>query len=488
MYDIFFAIYDNEAAKAHIKSRFPLAKFCIVDDNNSVQDALFSAQKRSMTKMFWFVNPDQEIVDGFDFDYKVSEWDQKYAHVFVDNTVFLIPKAYCITEKEASSRFFVNKKDVDLKVSYPRPVDIFFAIYDVEETKISVLERFPNAKFCYVKENTSIGDLLYDAQKNALTEMFWFVDFDYELNENFDLNYDVPKWDQQYVHVFQEQVTNTFAGAYLIPKAYRIAKKEAEHVFFINKKEISTVVCGKKQNDIFFAIYDVEETKQEILSRYPTAKFCYIDQERTTQHVLYEAQQRSSTEIFWFVDFSHQLNEDFDLNFDVPDWDQEYVHVFTDSNAFLIPKFYPTTKKEADHLFFVNKKEIDTKITDKKQNDIFFAIYDVKEERDEILSRYPTAKFCYINQDHSVQHALYEAQQRSSTEMFWFVHVDYYVTDDFNFKLDVPNWDQEYVHVFKDSTGNYGGVFLIPKFYPITKKEADYLFFVNKKEIDVHIV
>ena len=139
-------------------------------------------------------------------------------------------------------------------------------------------------------------------------------------------------------------------------------------------------------------------------------------------------------------------------------------------------------------MFFVNKKEINTRITNKTQNDIFFVIYDVAEERDEILSRYPTAKFCYIDQDRTIQDALYEAQRRSSTEMFWFVHVDYYVTDDFNFKLEIPKWDQEYVHVFKDNMGNYGGVFLLPKFYPITKKEADHLFFVNKKEIDVHIV
>jgi hypothetical protein len=237
MYDIFFAIYDNDSLKNHIKSRFPLAKFCVVRDSSSVQDALFDAQRRSTTKMFWFVNTDQEIVDGFDFDYKVSDWDQRYAHVFVDSNVFLIPKDYRITEKEASYRFFVNKKDVDLKVSNPRPVDVFFVIYDVEEIKHALATRFPNAKFCYLKENTSIGDLLHVAQRNALTEMFWFVHVDYYVTDDFNFKLDVPRWDQHYVHVFKDSLGN-YGGVFLIPKFYPITKKEADHLFFVNKKEI----------------------------------------------------------------------------------------------------------------------------------------------------------------------------------------------------------------------------------------------------------
>ena len=488
MYDIFFAIYDTDSIRTHIRSRFPLAKFCVIDDETSIQDALFEAEKRSMTKMFWFVSLDQEIVDNFNFDYEVPVWDQKYAHVFKDSKVFLIPRSYGITEKEASYMFFVNKKEVDLKIANTRSTDIFFAIYDVEEIKLRLHDRFPTAKFCYLREGSNIRELLYEAQNSSLTKMFWFVNVGYDLTENFNLDYDVPEWDQQYVHTFKEETTDTFAGTYLIPKSYRITQKETDHLFFVNKKEISTVVSRKTQIDTFFVIYDVEEERNEILSRYPTAKFCYVDQGRTTQDALYEAQRRASTEMFWFVDFNHELTADFDLNFEVPAWDQQYVHVFQDSSAFLIPKFYPITKKEADHLFFVNKKEIDIKIADKKQNDIFFVVYDVEETKQEILSRYPTAKFCYIDQDKTIQDTLYEAQRRASTEMFWFVHVDYYVTDDFNFKLEIPKWDQEYVHVFKDNMGNYGGVFLLPKFYPITKKEADYLFFVNKKEIDVYVV
>lgn len=39
--------------------------------------------------------------------------------------------------------------------------------------------------------------------------------------------------------------------------------------------------------------------------------------------------------------------------------------------------------------------------------------------------------------------------------------------------------------MFKNDSNDYGGIYLIPKEYPITKNEAKHSFFVNKKEIDI---
>ena len=192
--------------------------------------------------------------------------------------------------------------------------------------------------------------------------------------------------------------------------------------------------------------------------------------------------------MFWFVNFGYELNDSFDVDIEIPEWDQKYVHTFKDSNAYLIPKTYEITKREAERLFFVNKKELGTLISNKKMPDIFFATYGVEEEHKEIRSRFSRSKFCMVNETRLIQDALYEAQRRSTTEMFWFIHIDYCVEDNFDFDLDVPKWDQHYVHVFKDNLGNYGGVFMIPKSYEITKREAEHIFFVNKKEIDVQVV
>ena len=476
MYDIFFAVPNEDSIKFHIRSRFPLAKFCFIDKDSKMSDALIDAQQRSLTKLFWFVSIDQEILEDFNFDFDVSERNQKYVHVFKDSNVYLIPKTYEITKREAEHLFFVNKKEIDKKISSKRTNDVFFAVYDVEETKNEITSRFPRAKFCIIDENHTVQAALYAAQRRSLTSMFWFVNFGYELNDSFDVDIEIPAWDQKYVHVFKD------SNAYLIPKTYEITKREAEHLFFVNKKEIDVQVSEKNSSDIFFAIYDVEETKEKIRLKFPNAKFCIIDHLSTKQDALYEAQRRSSTEMFWFINFGQTLTNDFNIDFEVPQWDRIYVHTFKDSNAYLIPKTYEITKREAEYLFFVNKKEMDVSISYKKETDLFYAIADNDRLKQRIKSKSPNAKFVIVKD--KVEDALYEAQARSSTEMFWFVLPEYELLESTEIAYHVPEWDQRYVHVFQEQkTGTYGGAYLIPKMYPISKKEAEHVFFINKKEI-----
>ena len=364
--------------------------------------------------------------------------------------------------------------------SFKKSKDIFFAVYDVEEIKDEIRSRFPKAKFCIIDKNRSIQDALYEAQSNSTTKMFWFVDFGCEIIDNFDFSYEVPEWDQQYVHVFKDNLNN-YKNVYIIPKHYAISKKEAEHVFFINKKEIDRQAARKKLPDIFFAVYDVEEYKQQIRSRFPKAKFCIIDETHTVQDALYAAQQRSATSMFWFVDHEHELNDNFNIDYRVPVWDQQYVHTFKNSGAFLISKYYTISDKESMYLFFVNKKETDTIITHRKSPDVFFAI-NHENSKEKIRYKFPKAKFCLIT-DNKIQNAVYEAQKRSSTDMFWFVEPEYeLIESDLNYS--VPDWDKQYVHVFQEKKSEqFTGSYLIPKQYKIAEKEAEHVFFINKKEI-----
>jgi hypothetical protein len=76
-----------------------------------------------------------------------------------------------------------------------------------------------------------------------------------------------------------------------------------------------------------------------------------------------------------------------------------------------------------------------------------------------------------------------EAKEKSLTKMFWVVWEDLLVLDDFDFEFTIPSWDEKYVHVFKNSLGGMG-VCLISKEADISKRESDFCFFVNKKEID----
>jgi hypothetical protein len=85
-----------------------------------------------------------------------------------------------------------------------------------------------------------------------------------------------------------------------------------------------------------------------------------------------------------------------------------------------------------------------------------------------------------------VKHAqdILTAQKKSFTKMFWVVWSDLKVVDSFNFNYSPPEWDQDYIHVFKKDKF-YDGVCLVPKTKSVSKREADYRFFAVKKEVDI---
>ncbi len=82
-----------------------------------------------------------------------------------------------------------------------------------------------------------------------------------------------------------------------------------------------------------------------------------------------------------------------------------------------------------------------------------------------------------------------DVKKKSFTKFFWLVWDDVIIVDDFAFDYRVDKWDEDYVHVFKNScngTESYiSGVALIPKKATILKKEFDFKFYVNKKETGI---
>ncbi len=83
MYDIVFISYNEinaDANFARLKERFPLAKR--VHGVKGIHQAHISAAKKSFTKMFWVVDGDANILDSFNFDYVVPEWDLDVVHVW----------------------------------------------------------------------------------------------------------------------------------------------------------------------------------------------------------------------------------------------------------------------------------------------------------------------------------------------------------------------------------------------------------------------
>jgi hypothetical protein len=83
MYDIVFISYNEPQADENwqaLKARFPRAKR--VDGVKGIHQAHISAAKKCFTKMFWVVDADAKILEDFNFDHKVDEYDLETVHVW----------------------------------------------------------------------------------------------------------------------------------------------------------------------------------------------------------------------------------------------------------------------------------------------------------------------------------------------------------------------------------------------------------------------
>ena len=169
--------------------------------------------------------------------------------------------------------------------------------------------------------------------------------------------------------------------------------------------------------------------------------------------------KKSLTKNFWVVWDNLYLTQDFDLTYRVTEWDDQYIHVFKNGEHFdgvcLFPKNLNVANKEWKYRFFTDKKEIDIVASTPKPYDI------VK------LDSYE---------------GLVTAQEIAQSEFILCIPDDVIPNDIPQYQI--PFWDKDVVHVFKNNK-TYDGIFICHKDNKIAKREFDYRFFTNKKEINI---
>lgn len=305
--------------------------------------------------------------------------------------------------------------------------DIFYVSKEaVSQSRWSEFKkRFPRSQKI---ENADIEFL----KKKSLTKFFWVVWDDVIIEDNFNLDYRVSVYDENYIHVFKNG--KFYDGICLISKYHQVAKKEFDNRFFTDKKEIDILASNPVPYDVFHLI-----TYEDYLS----------------------AIEKSSASMFWGIWNDIEVLEDFDFNYQVLKQDQHITHIFKNGRYYdgvcLFSKYVSVGKKEFNYRFFSNKKEVDILASRPK-------VYD---------------KFNISNYDEYVS-----ALDKSSTEMFWAIWNDIELTNDFNFDYQVPRYNQHITHIFKNKDF-FDGLCLMSKNKPITKKELEHRFFIEKKEIDV---
>ena len=208
IYDLFY-VSEGEIQQDDwqlFKSRFPNAQK--IENVKSFKDI----KSKAFTKMFWVVWDDLVVREDFDFSYRSTQWDTQYVHVFKNgnhfNGVSLFPKSTVLSDKEFKFRFYINKKEIDTVASDPKKqgssFDIVFISYqepNADKNWQALKSRFPRAK--RVSDIRGIHRAHIEAAKLADSEMFWVVDGDAEILDDFNFDYDDPE--KHTVHVWRSR-------------------------------------------------------------------------------------------------------------------------------------------------------------------------------------------------------------------------------------------------------------------------------------------
>jgi hypothetical protein len=213
--------------------------------------------------------------------------------------------------------------------------------------------------------------------------------------------------------------------------------------------------------DIFYILKNgsIDLRLDQLKLRFPLIKTVSYDTDISES--IFKAKQKSTTKFFWLIDPDYIIDEEFQFNYIVPDWDSVYVHVWKNtseifSGVYLIPKSYHITFNEATHLFFVNKKEID--------------VISCKSVPYNLLN---------LKINDNIYKCITEFQKNCNTSMFWVVSADCKILKDLTYV--VPTYDKGYIHQWTAINNDHLRLNLIPRNYTISKRESENLFFIDKK-------
>jgi hypothetical protein len=195
--------------------------------------------KNSPTEMFWIVPDEVKIAKDFTFNIYFThdnEYDRKTNHVFLNGEhydgIMLMSKHSPISEREFTHRFLIEKKEWNIVASNPKPYSIVFISYNepnADENWEKLKARYPEA--LRVHGVKGIHNAHVEAAKLATTYMFWVVDGDAILMDDFNLDYVVPYYDvfgKSTVHVWRSRnpINNLeygYGGIKLLPRELTLA-------------------------------------------------------------------------------------------------------------------------------------------------------------------------------------------------------------------------------------------------------------------------
>lgn len=197
------------------------------------------AKEKSSTELFWFIPKEIDVLDTFDFNLQIDKRHvnemniaHSFQHIFRTERAYgglsLIPRSKTYSEKEIKNRFFVEKKKYETVASTVKPYDIVFISYNepnAEENFENLKSRFPNAKRIHGVKG--IHNAHIEGAKLCETEMFWIVDGDAIILDDFNFSHEVSRYETDIVHVWRcknpvNDLIYGYGGVKLFPRLMTI--------------------------------------------------------------------------------------------------------------------------------------------------------------------------------------------------------------------------------------------------------------------------
>lgn len=169
MYDIVFISYNESNAEKNydlLRKRFPTAKR--IDGIKGIHQAHIAAAKLCFTKMFWVVDGDAQIVDDFNFDYQVSDYDLNTVHVWRSiNPVNGLQYGYGgvkLLPRRLTINMDTSKPDMTTSIS-----DLFKPVNKVSNITAFNTDPFSSWRSAF-RECVKLSSKLIDRQNDRETE------------------------------------------------------------------------------------------------------------------------------------------------------------------------------------------------------------------------------------------------------------------------------------------------------------------------------
>lgn len=249
MYDLWYLSqtkYQNNWKS--FKEQFPHARRKVVND--SFEQSLYECAQESFTSFFYTVSDNCILKSHIDFNWKPTEYELQYIHTWPTNrslffdydSVTLWPKDLILSNHLDFKTILQNKvkQHIDNVLVY---YDIFFISYE-EETADKNWElfnkRFPHAR--RIDKVKGISNAHKTCANLSNTDMFYTVDADSQILDNWDFTFVPPLYDRDYIHIwYSKNPINNLEYGYGAVKLWPTDK-----VFFFNQSFLDfTTTVGK---------------------------------------------------------------------------------------------------------------------------------------------------------------------------------------------------------------------------------------------------